>query len=205
MFTGIVEAVGRVREVRDASGARVLGVDVALANAPAVGDSVSVNGVCLTVERVGAGGFDVTAVPATIAKTTIGELAPGDAVNIERAATIARAFGGHIVQGHVDGVGRVVSLTDAGAGPAGLWLDLVVPDDVHELCVDRGSIAIDGVSLTVVRRLEGRRVVIALVPHTLAATVAAHYATGRRVNVEADIVARYVYEYVRRLYPAPLP
>lgn len=202
VFTGIVEAVGRVRSVRDVAGARVFGLEVVLAPAPATGDSVAVNGVCLTVERADAGGFDATAVPETLARTTLAELVAGDAVNIERAATLERVFGGHLVQGHVDGVGRVVSLTRAADPAGGGWLAVEVPAEVHDLCVDKGSIAIDGVSLTIARRDEDRRVEIALVPHTLAMTIAARYAPGRRVNLEADVVAKYVREYVKRLYPA---
>ncbi len=202
MFTGIVEAVGRVGSVRSVADARVFGFEVALASAPAIGDSVAVNGVCLTVERADARGFEVTAVAETLARTTLAELAAGDGVNVERAATLERALGGHLVQGHVDGVGRVVSLTRAPGEAGGAWLDVVVPADVYDLCVDKGSIAIDGVSLTVARRGDEGRVEIALVPHTLAVTIAARYAPGRRVNVEADVVAKYVREYVRRLYPA---
>jgi riboflavin synthase len=156
VFTGIVEAVGRVRSVRDVAGARVFGLEVVLAPAPATGDSVAVNGVCLTVERADAGGFDATAVPETLARTTLAELVAGDAVNIERAATLERVFGGHLVQGHVDGVGRVVSLTRAADPAGGGWLAVEVPAEVHDLCVDKGSIAIDGVSLTIARRDEDR-------------------------------------------------
>jgi riboflavin synthase len=202
VFTGIIEATGRVRSVRDTAGARRIGVEASFTPAIAVGESVAVNGVCLTVESADAAGFDATAVPETLARTTLGELAAGDRVNLERAATLDRVFGGHIVQGHVDGVGRVVSLARAGDEPAGCWLEVIVPADVHELCVEKGSIAIDGASLTIARRTDDGRVVIALVPHTLSATVAAGYAPGRRVNVEADVVARYVREYVRRIAAA---
>ena len=202
MFTGIVEAVGKVRSVRDVAGARAFALEVALPAAPAVGDSVAVNGVCLTVERSDAGGFEATAVAETLARTTLVEIAAGDDVNIERAATLERALGGHLVQGHVDGVGHVVSMTHAADAAGGGWLDVAVPAEVYDLCVDKGSIAIDGVSLTIARRSDERRLEIALVPHTLAMTIAARYAPGRLVNVESDVVAKYVREYVKRLYPA---
>jgi riboflavin synthase len=202
VFTGIVEVVGRVRHVRDVTGARVFGLEVALAPAPAAGDSVAVNGVCLTVERADAGGFDATAVAETLSRTTLGELVAGDGVNIERAATLERALGGHLVQGHVDGVGSVVSIARAAGEAGGGWLDVAVPAEIHDLCVEKGSIAIDGVSLTIARRGGDGRVEIALVPHTLERTIAGRYVPGRRVNVEADVVAKYVREYVKRLYPA---
>ena len=119
MFTGIVEAIGKVRSVRDVAGARAFALEVALPAAPAVGDSVAVNGVCLTVERSDAGGFEATAVAETLARTTLVEIAAGDDVNIERAATLERALGGHLVQGYVDGVGRVVSMTHAADAAGG--------------------------------------------------------------------------------------
>ena len=200
MFTGIVEAVGRVASVRDAGSARALRIETHGGDWPlAPGESVAVNGVCLTVERGDAAGFEATAVAETIARTTLGDLTAGSRVNLERAATMDRLFGGHIVQGHIDGVGRVVRFDGHDAGD---WtLEVELPADIHELCVDKGSIAIDGVSLTVARRLAGERVSIAIVPHTLGHTVVADYVPGSRVNVEADVVARYVREYVRRYQP----
>ena len=202
MFTGIVEAIGRVASVRNAGSARVLRIDTHGAGAPpAPGESIAVNGVCLTVERGDATGFEATAVGETIACTTLGDLVTGSRVNLERAATMDRLFGGHIVQGHVDGVGRVVRFDGHDAGD---WtLEVELPADIHELCVDKGSIAIDGVSLTVARRLADARVSIAIVPHTLGHTVVADYVPGSRVNVEADVVARYVRECVRRYQQVP--
>ena len=202
MFTGIVEALGRVTSVRGVGSARALRIDGAgLAASLAPGESVSVNGVCLTVERGDGAGFDATAVEETIARTTLGDLVAGSRVNLERAATMDRLFGGHIVQGHIDGVGRVVRFDGHDAGD---WtLEVELPPDVHDLCVDKGSIAIDGVSLTIARRLPDARVSIAIVPHTLSHTVVADYVPGTRVNVEADVVARYVREYVRRYQPVP--
>jgi riboflavin synthase len=200
MFTGIVEALGRVASIRSTGSARVLRIDtpdVAASLTP--GDSVSVNGVCLTVERADGAGFEATAVAETIARTTLGDLAAGSRVNLERAATMDRLFGGHIVQGHIDGVGRVVRFEGHDAGD---WtLEVELPSDVHDLCVDKGSIALDGISLTIARRLSDGRVSIAIVPHTLSHTVVSDYVTGSRVNVEADVVARYVREYVRRYQP----
>lgn len=197
MFTGIVERVGRVEETRDAKASRTLRVSTAdaFATTLAGGESISVNGVCLTVERSGESWFEATAVQETLARTNLGSLARGARVNLERAATMSRLFGGHIVQGHVDGVGRVIEFSGEGAGDR--VLEIEVPEDVHDLCVDKGSIAIDGVSLTVARKLSSRRIELAVVPYTLEQTIAGEYRAGQLVNVEADVIARYVREQLR--------
>ena len=195
MFTGIVERVGRVVEVRAAGTARVLRISTSGLGTLAPGESIAVNGVCLTVERAGADQFEATAVEETIARTSLGELEAGARVNLERAATMSRLFGGHLVQGHVDGVGRVVSFDGNAAGDRVLVIE--IPADVHELCAEKGSIAIDGTSLTIARKRPGCRIEIAIVPYTLEHTVAAEYAPERAVNVEGDVIARYVREQVR--------
>jgi riboflavin synthase len=197
VFTGIVEHVGRVEEVIDAGSARTFRIGGAGFESPLTpGESVAVNGVCLTVERGTDSAFEVTAVHETLALTTLGELRAGSGVNLERAATVDRLFGGHIVQGHVDGVGRVVSFDGDDAGDRVLALEL--PEDVHDLCAHKGSIAVDGISLTVARKLPGNRIEIAIIPYTLEHTVAGEYRAGRRVNVEADVIARYVREQLRK-------
>jgi riboflavin synthase len=202
VFTGIIETVGNLREVRTVREGRALLVATEFASALHVGDSVAVDGVCLTVERADADTFQATAVAETLARTTLSGAKAGDAVNLERAATADRLLGGHIVHGHVDGVGRVVSFEPDAKDADSRWLEVELPPSVHELCVEKGSIAVDGISLTVARVLENSAVAIAIVPHTLHATTASRYAPGTGVNVEADMVARYVREYVRRFYPA---
>src|SRR5262245_38391621 len=160
MFTGIVERIARIDDVRDAGTARAFRIAIEgwmLAD----GESISVNGVCLTVERSGDGWFDATAVDETLRRTTLGALGKSDRVNLERAATTNSLFGGHIVQGHVDGTGRVVSFDGSGIGDRTLTIEL--PEEVHDLCAEKGSIAIDGVSLTVARKLEARCIDIAIV------------------------------------------
>jgi riboflavin synthase len=200
MFTGIIETVGVIRSVGETGDARVLHVDAgALAGGLRAGDSVAVDGVCLTVEAADAAGFRATAVAETLARTTLGGRRTGDGVNLERAATMDRLFGGHIVQGHVDGVGRVVSWE---TGDAGGTLVVEVPEDVYALCVYKGSIAIDGVSLTVAAKDARCRIRIAIVPHTVANTTMSSYLSGRAVNLEADVVAKYVHEFVKRFEPA---
>lgn len=195
MFTGIVEHTGRVSEVRARGAARTLRIEAAFEPPLAAGESVSVNGVCLTVQSAEGPHFEATAVAETLACTTLGELREGARVNLERAATLSRLFGGHIVQGHVDGVGRVLDFAGGEAGDRVLRIEL--PEDAHDLCVWKGSIAIDGVSLTVARKLPERRIEIAIVPHTLETTIVREYRPGRRVNVEADVIARYVREQTR--------
>ena len=197
MFTGIVEHIGHVEEVRVSGSARTLRIALAeFEPAIAPGESISVNGVCLTVESAGARHMHATAVAETLARTTLGDLRVGSRVNLERAATMDRLFGGHIVQGHVDGVGQVVAFGGDSAGDRVLEIEL--PEDVHDLCVLKGSIAIDGISLTVARKLAQRRIEIAIVPYTLDRTIVSDYRPGARVNVEADVIARYVREQLRK-------
>lgn len=203
MFTGLIETVGRVERVSDA--ARVRRLRVA---APAdftrqlrIGDSVAVSGVCLTAERVDDGAFEATAVGETLARTTLGQLAAGDPVNLETPVTTARVFGGHIVQGHVDGVGRVTAWEHDDNGGT---LRVALPPNVYELCVEKGSIAIDGISLTIAALCGDDEIAVAIVPHTVTATTIGAYASGTRVNIEADVIAKYVHEFVRRMHTAPL-
>lgn len=199
MFTGIVEEVARIDDVRDAGTARTLRVVTSDEFGRAKlgqGESLSVNGVCLTVERTGENWFEATAVEETLRRTTLGSLGRGARVNLERAATVSTLLGGHIVQGHVDGTGRVVSFNGSGAGDRTLSIEL--PEDVYDLCAEKGSVTVDGVSLTVARKLNQRRIEIAIVPYTLEKTIAGEYGPGRVVNLEADVIARYVREHLRR-------
>lgn len=184
MFTGIVEELGTAVEV----GARltVAGPKVALDSDVAA--SVAVNGVCLTViDRVdGRLSFDLS--PETMSRTSLGALAPGDPVNLERPATLLTRLGGHLVQGHVDGVGRVSALRDA---PPGTEIRVELPDGLHRYIVEKGSIAVDGVSLTVTDVAAGE-FGVALIPYTLDVTTLGSVKVGDRVNLEVDVLAKYV-------------
>ena len=184
MFSGLVEAVGRL-EKRD--GDR-MHFSCPFANWLAVGESVAVNGVCLTVEYRDASGFSATAVATTLRRTNLGALQVGAPVNLERALPADGRFGGHIVQGHVDGVGRVAARTADGP-----WtiLHIAPPAELLRYIIPRGSIAVDGVSLTVADRRDVG-FTVALVPHTEAHTTLGLIAADARVNLEADIVAKYV-------------
>jgi riboflavin synthase len=189
MFTGIVRERGRVTAAdRGSEGLRLVVDPGALAGAAAVGDSVAVNGVCLTAVAVDGTAFAFDAVPETLGRSTLGSLKAGDLVNLEPALRAGEPLGGHIVQGHVDAVGRIRSVDPEGEG-ARIWID--VRDSVLRLCVEKGSVAVDGISLTVAD-LDESGFAVALVPHTLSATTLGMRRPGDEVNLEADILAKYV-------------
>jgi len=188
MFSGIVERVGIVeRAERAASGLRLSiagGFEPVSAVAP--GASVSVNGVCLTVERMEEGRFEAVAVAETLRVTTLGALRAGDRVNLERALRVGDEVGGHWVQGHVDGVGRVTAMRRE-SGDARVTIE--APEALRRFVARKGSITVDGISLTVAAWADPL-LTIALVPHTLERTTASEYEPGRLVNLESDLVAR---------------
>jgi riboflavin synthase len=195
VFTGIIRELGRVAALEGGGDGVRLVVEAPL-TAPDVnvGDSVSINGVCLTVtERVNSSlAFD--AVPETLSRSSLGRLAPGDPVNVEPALRAGEPLGGHYVQGHVDGVGAVRRSEREGEGTR-VWFD--VPSELHRYLVEKGSVAVEGVSLTVAE-LDGSGFAVALVPHTLAATTLAARVSGDAVNIEVDVLAKYVERLVSR-------
>jgi riboflavin synthase len=184
VFTGIVEAVGTVRA---REGGR-LAVACPFAGELAIGESVAVHGVCLTVETRDAEAFWVTAVPTTLARTTLGRLGPGDRVNLERSVPVGGRLGGHVVQGHVDGVGRVSAREAVGEA---ILLTVEPPAELLRYLVPRGAVAMDGVSLTVAERTP-RGFRVAVIPHTARATTLGALAPGAEVNLEVDVLAKYV-------------
>jgi riboflavin synthase len=185
MFTGIVRELGRV-EAFDGSRLRVS----APATAPnvAIGDSVAIAGVCLTVVENGGDTLAFDAVPETVSRTSLGRLEPGGDVNVEPALRAGDPMGGHVMQGHVDGVGGVRSVDPEGEGRR-IWFD--VPAEVLRYCVEKGSVAVDGTSLTIAA-LDDDGFAVALIPHTLEATTLGGLAPGDPVNLEADVLAKYV-------------
>jgi riboflavin synthase len=204
MFTGLVVERGRVAEAPAASGRGgrrlVVAHGRALAERLPVGASVAVAGVCLTVvERSpdgAAGAWSALELsPETLGRTTLGDLDAGDEVNLEPALRVGDPLGGHWVQGHIDGVGAVADRADAGAHRT---LTLAAPGGFGRYLVEKGSVAVDGVSLTVAS-CAGDRFTVALIPHTLAATTLGALAVGDRVNLEADILAKYVARQVAEL------
>ncbi len=188
MFTGIVRERGRVVAAeRDGAGVRLRIEAAETAREAAPGDSVAVAGCCLTVTSAGGVALQFDAVPETIARTTLGGLAPGAEVNLEPALRAGEPLGGHFVQGHVDGRGRVVALDPEGDGAR---LRLGLAQGLLRYCVEKGSIALDGVSLTVAALREDG-VEIALVPFTLEHTTLGAVRPGDEVNVEVDLLAKY--------------
>ena len=189
MFTGIVREKGRVAAVNGgADGIRLRIEAPSTSTDVAIGDSVAINGCCLTVVAIEDGTLGFDAVPETLERTSLGGLAPGGEVNLESALRAGDPLGGHMMQGHVDAVGSVRSVDPEGEGRR-IWID--APDEVLRYVVEKGSIAVDGVSLTVAG-LDDEGFAVALIPHTLAETTLGDFAPGRTVNLEADVLAKYV-------------
>jgi riboflavin synthase len=188
MFTGIVEATGRVARVDPAGTGRRLRIDTTLGAELRAGDSIAVNGVCLTVVACDATGFAADISSETVRVTTLGDRTAGEPVNLERPLRADARLGGHFVLGHVDGVGRVVALRPDGEG---YWLEVDVPEPLEPYMISKGSIAVDGISLTIAS-LDTGRVGVAIVPFTFAHTTLGSARVGDRVNLEADVLGKYV-------------
>lgn len=187
MFTGLIEQVGEVESVRQSSAGRELRVRAPF-NDLAAGESIALNGACLTVREFGPGWFEAAAVLTTMGRTTIGEWKTGTRVNLERSLRATDRLGGHIVQGHVDCVGVVAAREMAGDA---LLIDLSLPGSIEPLFVLHGSIAVDGVSLTV-NELKPGGVQLSLIDYTLRHTNLGDLRVGSRVHVEADVIAKHV-------------
>jgi riboflavin synthase len=188
MFTGIIEALGSVTDIEIGSGSSRLTVQGAVTDGTVVGDSISVSGVCLTATSVDDGHFTADVMAETLRRSTLGELTPGDPVNLERAATATTRLGGHLVQGHVDGVGELL-----GRAPSGAFDEVRIglPADLLPYVVEKGSIAIDGISLTVMA-VGSADITIGLIPETLQRTTLGRRTVGDKVNIEVDVIAKYV-------------
>jgi riboflavin synthase len=195
VFTGIIEEIGRVEWLGERAGGVVLRVGArTVVQDLRLGDSISVNGACLTVTAVDATGFSVGLSPETLRRTNLGELRPGDGVNLERALAVGGRLGGHYVQGHVDGVGTIVGRRPEGDS---LWMTFEAPADLLRYLVVKGFVAVDGISLTITER-EGPTFSVALVAYTQGAVTLPHKPLGARVNLEVDVIAKYVESLLRR-------
>jgi riboflavin synthase len=194
MFTGIVREVGTVASF---DGSRLVVEANETAAGAALGDSVAVAGVCLTVVEAADESLSFDVVPETLSRTALGGLQAGNSVNLEPSLRVGDPLGGHVVQGHVDAVGRVRSVAGEGDGRR-VWVD--APDSVLGYCLEKGSIAVDGVSLTVAA-LDDKGFEVALIPHTLAVTTLGRLEPGDEVNLEADVLGKVV----ERLVAARLP
>jgi len=194
MFTGIVRELGTVDAF---DGSRLVVAANETAASAAVGDSVAVGGVCLTVVEAEAGRLAFDVVPETLARTALGRLESGSEVNLEPSLRVGDQLGGHVVQGHVDAVGRVRSGAPEGEGHR-VWID--APETVVRYCIEKGSIAVDGVSLTVAA-FDDAGFEVALIPHTLAVTTLGRLAPGDEVNLEADVLGKVVERLVAERLP----
>ena len=194
MFTGIITEIGTVRAVRPADGGLDLSIGCSWTDL-ALGESIAVDGACLTVAGLGERGFGVHVVATSLDRTRFADLRCGDRVNLERALRVGDRLGGHLVQGHVDGVGTVLRVTARGDATL---LDLQVPPEVGRVSVPLGSITVDGVSLTVNAMPDPGTIQISLIPFTLEHTTLADRRPGDRVHLEADAIGKYVEALLQR-------
>jgi len=189
MFTGIVEALGTVERLdRGAETAHLLIDAGPLTDGARIGDSIAVDGVCLTITALRGPAFTADVSLETLRRSTLGGLRAGTHVNLERPMRLDQRLGGHIVQGHVDGVGEITSVRAEGEGA---WMEIAPPASLLPFLAEKGSVAVDGVSLTIAG-LSRDAFAVALIPHTLAVTTLGRRQTGGRVNIEVDILAKYV-------------
>ena len=189
MFTGLVETVGRVRSIKRGAASSVLSIEApAIMQDVRIGDSIATNGVCLTATRVDDAGFCADVMHETLQRSSLGALSAGSAVNLERAMPANGRFGGHIVSGHIDGTGRIASTR---RDDVAVWYNIEASEAIIRYVVEKGSIAIDGVSLTVARVSENG-FSISMIPHTADVTALGRKRAGDIVNLECDVIGKYV-------------
>jgi len=188
MFTGLVETTGRVRSFDRLGEQARLSLAIPFAAELEMGESVAVNGCCLTVAAMDPGGASFDLLAQTLAVTSLGDLAEGSVVNLERALRAGDRFGGHFVQGHVDDTGRVLTLEPRGQDHV---FEVSLPPGIARLCIDKGSLCVDGISLTIAE-LSADRACFWITPHTYAATHLPGLKVGAQVNLEADLLAKHV-------------
>ena len=202
MFTGIIEAIGVVKRSRKSTAGTTFTVECPeFEGALEPGDSVAVNGACQTVETIERSSFTFTTVGETLRKTTLSKLVTGSPVNLEKAATLGKALSGHLVQGHVDGIGTVSSFVKRGQD----WiLSVRIPDEIFRQIVSKGSIAIDGISLTVMAAARGGIAQVTVIPFTREHSIIKDYRSGTKVNIETDIIGKYVLSYLNQSFDTEL-
>lgn len=198
MFTGIIAEIARITSVVRSAGNFLITIDVAQLPADIkVGDSIAVDGVCLTVVDKTRNAFSAEAVQETVRRSTLGAYREGTAVNIEYALRLSDRLGGHLVQGHVDGIGTIQSLREL-EGSA--LYTVMVPESISNFCIEKGSIAVDGISLTIAE-MQGSNVVVSIIPHTKNATTLGNKVPGDKVNLEVDLIAKYVKKLIDVHHP----
>jgi len=191
MFTGLIQQTGRIASLEKRGGAMRIRISApGLASRLREGDSVAVSGVCLTALSPTADTFEADLAQETISRSSLSQLAPHHVVNLELPLPAGTPLGGHIVQGHVDGTGRLISIRPATPGSEDRWLEIDIPDPLTRYVVEKGSITVEGISLTVAK-ISGTRVTIAIIPHTYAATNLPSLPPGNPINIEVDVLARY--------------
>ena len=189
MFTGIIEEIGTLKSVRHGHKSAVLEIKATkVLTDTKIGDSISVNGVCLTVTTLGTNSFTADAMPETLKRSNLGSLLPGHPLNLERAMQLGDRFGGHIVSGHVDGEGTILNFKE---DDNAIWITIQAEPATLHYIVEKGSIAIDGISLTVAS-VEAETFKVSIIPHTRHETTLCIKVPGSRVNLECDIVAKYI-------------
>ena len=189
MFTGIVEEVGTMQGVRMGSQSGEIHLQASkVLEGTQLGDSIAVNGVCLTVTRMTGDGFSADVMPETLRRTNLGQLKPGDPVDLERAMAADGRFGGHIVSGHIDGTGIISRIKEEGNA---VWIYISAPQSILNLIVEKGSVAVDGISLTVAA-VSDKEFAVSVIPHTRENTALSGKKTGAVVNLENDIIGKYV-------------
>ncbi len=196
MFTGLIEEIGKIDSAQKREGTLRLGVACQIVSVDLkLGDSIAISGVCTTAVQCAAGRFECDIMEETARKSTLGNMRPEDLVNLERPLRLGDRLGGHLVQGHVDGVGTVRRVLSGGSERG---LELLLPQDIAKYAVATGSIAIDGVSLTVAR-VDGLRATIELIPHTWQNTTLGKLRAGAKVNIEVDVIGKYVEKLSARM------
>lgn len=189
MFTGIIEEIGKIKSIRRGNDSVVLEIEAShILEDVKIGDSIATNGVCLTATSFKGGAFFADAMPETMHRTTLGSLRPGDRVNLERALCLNGRLGGHLVAGHVDGVGEIVRKDK---NENAIWITISAPPAILKYIIEKGSVAIDGVSLTVAY-VDESAFKVSIIPHTQGETTLVDKYPGDKVNLENDMIAKYV-------------
>ena len=194
MFTGLIEATGKVLKLEMCGEQASLVIELPFADELTDGESVAINGCCLTVVEKDACSASFDILKQTLRVTSLGELEVGSLVNLERAMLAGGRFGGHFVQGHVDAVGKIIDLSPEGNDHR---LEISLPEEIQSLCIDKGSLAIDGISLTIAE-LKNESAVFWIIPHTMQETHLQQAKVGQQVNLEADVIAKHVARLVEK-------
>ncbi|MBP8594095.1 MAG: riboflavin synthase [Ruminococcus sp.] len=189
MFTGLIEETGKVSSLRRGGNSSFIRIQAEkVLEGTVTGDSIAVNGVCLTVTEMGGGWFQADVMNETLARSSLGSLKPGDPVNLERAMAAGGRFGGHIVSGHIDGTGTVTDIKNDGIA---VWYTITADPRILRYIVEKGSVALDGISLTVAK-VTAESFSVSVIPHTAEVTTLSKRKTGDKINIENDIIGKYV-------------